>query len=217
MALQYACFISFRHHSQSELAERFIRELYEAISNEIDILLGNEKVYIDFERLQAGDFYDDELARCLCQSACMVMVFTPTYFDKEHSFCAREYIAMKSLEERRLNLLNNAPGGYDIQRHGLIIPIVLRGEENLMAEIKNRRHYYNFDSFILGHRKLSKHPKYALEIKKIAKYIAERYLQLRQVSADPCFNCVDFRLPQDAEIKDWLESVTSPILPLPGR
>lgn len=107
MALKYSCFISYRH-AEGELHRRIIRDLFEALSEELELHVG-EKIFLDEERLRGGFLYNEVIAEALCMSACMVLVYTPTYFDLEHSYCAREFRAMEALEEYRLNKIRN-PG-----------------------------------------------------------------------------------------------------------
>jgi hypothetical protein len=172
MPFKYSCFISYRH-GQRKLAERIINDLSEALSNELELLLDKE-VYLDRERLKGGEFYNEALATALCESACMIVVFTPTYFDKEHTFCAREYKAMEKLEEVRFKTL----GVRTNRTPGLIIPIIFRGEDCLPREIKESRQYYNFGDFLLSDVKIGKHPKYARKIQEIARYIYDHYKTL---------------------------------------
>lgn len=106
MPFQYACFISYRH-GQRKLAERIINDLYETLSGELE-LLRDEQVFLDRERLRGGYFYNEALAEALCHSACMIVVFTPTYFSRNHTYCAREYKAMEELEKKRLRLLSGS-------------------------------------------------------------------------------------------------------------
>jgi TIR domain len=147
MPIKYACFISYRH-GQRKLAERIINDLYDALESELETWL-DEKVYLDRERLKGGDFYNEALAKALCESVCMIMIFTPTYFSADHTFCTREYKAMEKLEEQRFQALGERVD----KRRGLIIPIVFRGEDYLPKEIKDRRLYYNFDKFLNERRR----------------------------------------------------------------
>ena len=62
--------------------ERFIRELDTGLAAELE-LLRNEGVYVDYERLNGGHFIEANLARAIYESACMVMIYHPTYFDSE--------------------------------------------------------------------------------------------------------------------------------------
>jgi hypothetical protein len=207
MPLKHACFISYRH-GQKALAERIVNDLHDALFNELEVLVDCEEVpvAIDRERLKGGMFYNEALASTLCESACMIVVFTPIYFSKTHTYCAREYKAMEALEEKRLALMGNPLD----KQNGLIIPIVFRGLDSLPNEIKQRRQYYCFDGFLLSDEKLSKNRQYARKIKELAEYIAARFNALTNIpGGDPCKDCHDFALPSANEIEQWLGSVTS--------
>jgi hypothetical protein len=207
MPFRYSCFISYRH-GQRKLAERIINDLYDALANEIETLL-DEEVFVDRERLKGGTFYNEELASALCESACMIVVFTPTYFDKKHTFCAREYKAMEQLELQRLKLLGKSVD----KRRGLIIPIVFRGGKYIPTEIKDRRQYYSFEDFQLSDVEISRHPNYASKIKEIAEYIADRYKALSSLPDDVCVGCSEFKLPTDGEITEWLNGMVGSVTP----
>jgi len=213
MPIRYSCFISYRH-GQRKLAERIINDLTEALASELEVWVNNdEEVYVDRDRLKGGDFYNESLAEALCESVCMIMIFTPNYFSPEHTFCAREYKAMEKLEEQRFQ----AMGGRAENKRGLIIPIVFRGEECLPKEIKERRQYYNFDEFLLSDTEIFRHPQYAPKIREIAEIIGNHYRRLRPVLQDPKHDCKKFTLPSEDEIKQWLESAQGATSPFPGR
>jgi hypothetical protein len=211
MPIKYACFISYRH-GQRKLAERIINDLYDALESELETWL-DEKVYLDRERLKGGDFYNEALAKALCESVCMIMIFTPTYFSADHTFCAREYKAMEKLEERRFQALGERVD----KRRGLIIPIVFRGADYLPKEIKDRRLYYNFDKFLMSDVEISRHPEYAPKILEIAELIRKHYDALKAAASDPCQGCENFSLPSEDEIKQWLDQVQGTTVPFPGR
>ena len=59
----------------------------------------------------------------------MVMIYTPTYFSRDHVYCSREYAAMTQLERKRLS-------GLSERSHSLIIPVILRDFGRLPDEIK---------------------------------------------------------------------------------
>lgn len=61
---------------QAEIVAITLRSYYWSVNYSL--------VLVDWERLQGGDFYNEALTLALCESVCMVVVFTPTYFDKEH-------------------------------------------------------------------------------------------------------------------------------------
>jgi len=210
MPLSNACFISFRH-GQQELTQSFVSQLHTGLCGEIEAQLGREVgVFLDEDRLRGGDLFNEAIAEQLWRSSCLVMVYTPTYFDIRHPYCAREYKAMVKLEEARLRLLGNGPD----RTHGLIIPIIFRGMNTLPPEIRDVRHCYDFADFLLTERKLHKHSKYAGTLKTMAEYISERH---RAISAVVNDDYVGFRLPPIEEILTWLQGVIPGPVPLPGR
>jgi hypothetical protein len=216
MPFEYACFISYRH-GQRKLVQRIVNDLYDALCSELEAQFGRDAVYLDRDRLQGGDFYNEALATALCQSVCMIVVFTPAYFDHEHTYCTREYKAMERLETERLRLL---PPAY--RKHGLIIPIVFRGEKYFPQELKESRQYHNFGDFLLCDPEIWRHPHYASKIKEIADYIADRCSEFRALARqdDPCSCCEEFTLPTEEEISPWLETIIGseiPKIPFPRR
>jgi hypothetical protein len=212
MALRNSAFLSFRGFKE-ELTKEFIDQFHRGLSGEIEAQLGREvgRVFLAPERLQAGDFFNEEIAHELCASATMVMIYTPSYFDAVNTYCAREYKGMLDLESQRLPALSA-----EQRTHGLIIPVIFRGEAHLPREIRDRRQYYNFQDFLLSHRTLNKHPKYAPILRDLGEYIAGRYRALSTL--DPAmFNCDGYALPSADSIQAWLNTVV-PIAPrLPGR
>jgi hypothetical protein len=212
MAIEYACFMSYRH-GEGELTNNLIDELYKALSDELEPYFGRGSVYLDKERLETGDLFNEEIIGALYHSVCMICVYTPYYFDRKDTYCAREFIAMEKLEKERLKRLNPQE-----KKHGLIIPIVFRGCKYLPQEIKEKRQYYNFESFLLCNRhKINRHPRYAPTIKKIAEYIADRYNTLAKRGDSLFDNRENFNLPGEKEIIDWLEGIKTPWISFPGR
>ena len=187
MPFQHACFISYRH-GQQQLMKRFVEDFHDALSSELEPLIDPLRVYRDVLRLEGGDFYNQALARSLCESVCMIMIFTPTYFNSDHTYCTREFAAMCRIEEARLRA--NA-------EHGLIIPVVLRG----------------FDQFLMSDEKLAKNKRFNTEIKKMAEYIAARCRELRGMAID----CADFGMPGDDEVNTMLARVAGQPAVFPGR
>lgn len=212
MSFRYSCFISYRH-GQRALLERIINDLDEALSAELELLLEQE-IFLDRKRLEGGDFYNERLASALCESVCMIVVFTPTYFSRTHTYCSREYKAMEKLEEERMEAIGIAS---DRRRHGLIIPIVFRGATELPEELKKKRLFYDFTEFMLCDTEIGKNPKYAGEICKIAAYIAARYREFSYCADDFLGRCDEFKLPSDEEIGEWLSTVQGSTTAFPGR
>jgi hypothetical protein len=128
----------------------------------------------------------------------MILVFTPLYFDSEHIYCARELKAMRDLEEQRLELL-------DDKGKGLIIPIVLRGEEKFPRLLKTDRLYYDFTNVALNTPLLR--VKLSEEIKTIAAYIVDRCERLDRVAGHLTTNCEAFALPGEEDVHAFVETV----------
>jgi hypothetical protein len=183
---KWSCFISHRS-SQWPLMQWFINDFYESLSSEIELLIGNDlKVFLDMKCLKGGDNFEKVIAESLCKSLCMVMIYTPTYFNKNNRFCAREYRAMELLEQQRSIATGNK---------GLIIPIVLRGAKYFPNEIK--RQYYDFSEFALCPRKISRTTYYRKKLKEIAEIIFEIHTIFEKENTDFCRTCSSFALPND--------------------
>lgn len=212
MPFENACFISYRHHEQSLLAERFINDLCVALRSELAVRI-EEDLYVDRERLQGGAFFNAALARALCKSMCMIVVYTPTYFSKKHPYCAQEYRAMERLEKRRLAKLQKSLS----KECGLIIPIVLRGEETLPADIRVKRFYYSFERFSLTSREIAKNKQFENSVREIAKAIHARKQMFDALREDLTFDCDGFSFPSEEEVCRWLDAVIIPINPFPFR
>jgi hypothetical protein len=211
MPFEYSCFISYRHYT-GDLGISFIEEFHKALSDELE-LRTEKKVFIDRERLKPGYFYNEVLAESLCRSVCLIVIFSPTYFDIAHTYCAREYKAMEKLEKERLKLLANPTK----PKHGLIIPVIFRGGDQLPAKIKNRIHYADFQSFSMRGPKMQEHGDFAPKIEEIADYIYNCCLAFDSLPVDPCINCSGFTLPKDRDIKRFLEGVIQSRQAFPGR
>jgi len=207
MTLRFSCFISYRH-TQEDIVQELVSSLETELSRWLDL-----DVYVDRERLKGGQFFNSELAKALCESVCLIVVYTPTYFSKQNSYCAREYKAMEILEDERLLYLGLPRN----KRRGFIIPIVYRGDKKLPTTIKNERHYHLFEPFQISGRDTLDNPEYAEKIKDIAEYIEERCAELRLVEDDICACCDTFSFPEESEISDWLENMLPPKPELPGR
>ncbi len=117
---KYACFISYSHGEEA-LVKNFIDQFKAALKAYLEPWM-DEEVFVDVDRLKAGFKYNEALAEAICQSVCMIVVYSPVY--ERRPYCGREYEAMERLEKQRLAHLAGAAGaGFN----GLIIPVVLRG------------------------------------------------------------------------------------------
>ena len=208
---KYACFISYCH-GQHELVTGFTDQLKQALDDELDAFL-DAPVYLDKDRLLPGAKYNEKLGADICRSLCMVVVYSPRY--ESHSYCLREFEAMVRLETRRLDNLPSAD-----REVGLIIPVVLRGADQVPATIKSGRHYVDFSHFSLASTEIKRNPDFLAEIRKMALVIHRHHLAFMRSAVDACSGCDDYRLPAEEEIKPWRPDVgTAPAWPptLPSR
>jgi hypothetical protein len=210
MPFKYSCFISYCH-GQHELMQQFIKELTDALKNYIEPYLG-EPVFIDEERLKPGYLFNPALAEALCQSVCMIVVYSPTYEDRP--YCLREYAAMEELQERRFRMM-----GRTIGERGMIIPIVFRGEEFIPPKLKGHIHYADFSRFTLAETGIKNSPPYINKIEDIARHIRRLYDDLNGLAADPCEDCGSFVIPGAGRLRSPQDAELCPAFPLeePGR
>jgi hypothetical protein len=197
---RHASFVSYRH-GQLAIKQAFVQQLTAGLSAELEVLR-NEKLYVDTRRLNGGDFFHQELGRALYESATMILVYQPNYFDADHPYCAREYRAMCCLERERLALLPNA----EDRNHSLIIPVVLRGEKELPAELRDKRQYHDFSTFALVGRELARNREYAPKLRAIAEYINERCKAL-EANRVPFADADAFRFPGEEEVCPWIQGL----------
>src|SRR5215208_4194003 len=116
MKFKYSCFISYCH-GRKDLTKTFIDQLKETLESYLEPWL-DEEVYIDEDRLLPGYRYNEALAKAICQSICMIVVYTPKY--ERHSYCRREFAAMERIERSRKELLDNRADA----EVGMIIPVI---------------------------------------------------------------------------------------------
>jgi hypothetical protein len=211
MPLRNACFLSYRH-GQYDLMREFIEDFHSALQAELEPMLGPASVFVDRTRMQAGQLVTDALARNLYESATFVMIYTPTYFARDNTYCAREFHAMEKLERARLAAFETP----DVHSCGLIIPVVLRGAGHLPEEIRNLRQYYDFQSFQLGERRLSRHQRFKTKIRELAGYVCDRFHELQQLPEHYFNQPNEFCLPAEHEIQPILERWAGFKPPFPG-
>jgi hypothetical protein len=193
------CFISYRHLGDPDAAA-IVTAFKKALVTQISLWIPNASVYFDTERLQGGDFFSRELARQLCRSSCMILLFNPFYFDVDHPYCAREYKAMLHLERDRLAKLPR-----ELQSSGLIIPVIIRGEESLPNELKTQRQYFSLDQYLLQPADFQQRECLA-EIRKIANVVYHRYRLMSRFGADAT-DCSAFDFPSEDDIREWLHQI----------
>ena len=198
MPYDYCCFISYPH-GQDDVLVPFVKELVDGLHREIGAQT-RKRVWFDHDFLQGGSRIDQEIGPDICKSVCMILVYTPLYFDTEHVYCARELKAMQDLEEKRLQVLKD-------KGKGLIIPIVLRGEKRFPSALSQQRLFYKFTDIQFNNPVEKIQVKYAQEIKEIADYIVDRCFSLEEVADKLPHDCDTFSLPSYDEAKKFVEGV----------
>ena len=154
------------------------------------------------------------LAKSLCESVCLIVIYTQSYFSNIHLYCTQEYMAMEKMEEVRRRLIPNDP-----DYRGLIIPVVLRGLEFMPGVVKKYRNCYDFQSYTTACKRITRHPKLVGHVQQISRYIFLCYKLFEGLRDDPCSDCQAYNLPTEDEARNWLARVapTQEALPLPGR
>ena len=198
MPYEYCCFISYPH-GQDDVLVPFVKELVKGLEKEI-YAQTKKRVWFDVDCLQGGSRIDQEIGPDICKSVCMILIYTPLYFDTEHVYCARELKAMQDLEERRLKVVKD-------KGKGLIIPIVLRGANRFPSALSQERLFYKFTDIQFNNPEEKVQVKYAKEILDIANYIVDRCFSLDEVADQLPHDCDTFALPSYDEAKQFVEKV----------
>jgi hypothetical protein len=205
LAFKYSCFISYAA-GEGDLTRKFIHELHKALASSIEPWLKDLPVYIDRQRIMPGYRYNSALAHALCQSVCMVLIHTPSYWSPV-SYCIREYRAMCELEERRYTML-----GLSNPELGMIIPVLFRGHKGqLPHSIRGHIHCLDFSRFTTASAAISRNSVYISGIEEIATFIWELHQQYQKEGLDLTSDCSDFVLPPPEPGQPL------PAPPFPGR
>lgn len=194
----YPCFISFRHYGD-DISESFIKQFEKCLTAELIPLVG-EKPFIDFNRLSPGYSLSHSLQEAICQSACMIIIWSPQYLSQEHPWCAMEFKAMMDLEEKRLAMLP-----YGERGKKLIIPVIYRGSKYYPNQLKDTL-FLNFEKFTLYNQEMIKNDFFAEKIRELAEYIYERIEIFKTHKFHPWGDCQDFNLPSQDETFQFIKS-----------
>lgn len=198
MAFEFCCFISYPH-GQDNVLVPFVNDFVDGLSKEIKAQT-RKKIWIDYNFLKGGDRINEEIGPSICKSACMIVFYTPLYFDAEHTYCAREFRAMELLEKQRLEHLTE-------KGHGLIITVILRGAKRFPKALEASRKYYKFDDIELNDPVDKIQFRYKKELKEIAEYIVDRCESLDEVATEIKHDCDVFCLPSEDDARDYIKTV----------
>ena len=73
---------------KGRLEEKLIRHVVTAIRDHIAIYTHKHEVYFDEDRLVPGYQYNEALAKAICRSACMFVIYWPSYLESD--YCRKE-------------------------------------------------------------------------------------------------------------------------------
>jgi hypothetical protein len=209
---EYACYISYPL-DLGGLVEDYVTELRESLYMEMSAY-GKQygQIYSEWKRFYKAGFDHNDLSRKLCKSVCMIIVFTPAYFDSIS--CSIEYKAMEALEKRRFTLLGDS---FD-KNQRLIIPLIVRGRKSFPEDITQLEigRINDFQNYTPGKKILKRKQTYANQISQIAEYVVDNCIRFKDVSA-AFSDCENFIFPSEEEIKDWQQKIKSPSQIFPMR
>lgn len=208
MPCSYSCFISYRNpHNKG--AQKLIESFHEELSTHLALRV-SAPAYLDVKRLQGGDLYNPKLAEGICQSSCVILLYSPTYL--ESVYCAREFRGAVQLEAKRLPILSQKNLAQNLS---LVIPVMFRGA-SLPTELRRSTKPFEFTKTLLRRRDFQTQA--AAEIMdKIAEAVFVRHRSLAKVpEATDCQG--DFELPTAEEVEPWRRSVLDslPVESAPG-
>lgn len=185
MAIRYGCFFSYAH-GRHDLMKRFKTALADALRCYLEPYFDNEdELFVDTEQLGGGDDLDRKIARAMCESVCMIMIYTPKY--EAHAYTRREYAAMRLLEAERSRW-------YPLPSH-LIIPVIMtRHPESLPRQISESTFYVDFSHYTMATGDLKSNPEFLPDIDKMVKRIALHHAYQKK-HTPPDHDCNQFVLP----------------------
>jgi hypothetical protein len=165
---------------------KFKTALADALRCYLEPYFDNEdELFIDTEQLGGGDDLDRKIARAMCESACMILIYTPKY--EAHAYTRREYAAMRQLELERSQW-------YALPSH-LIIPVVMtQHPDRLPPQIADTSFYIDFSRFTMATADLKSNPEFLPDIDKMVRRIVTHYECLKKYTP-PGHDCNQFVLP----------------------
>ena len=207
----HACFISYRHPStEGNREQKLIRHVVKAITDHVQLYTHEHKVY-DPQRLVPGYQYDECIAEAICRSACMVIVYWPSYLESD--YCKKELEAMLEIEERRRQVL-----GKELHGCRLFIPVILRGRfEELPERVTKNCQYLDYKAQATRpHINLGEDDKTSEELYRVAEYIKSLCDKMK-AAREPLFGkCQQYGFPFPAALMPQ-DIQSPPPLPFPGR
>ena len=186
MAIRYGCFFSYAHGRHGGLMNTFKMALSDAIRCYLEPYFDTEdELFIDTEQLGGGDDIDQRIARAMCESVSMILIYTPKY--EAHAYTRREYAAMQALERERSQW-------YTMPSH-LTIPVIMtKSPGKLPPQITQSSLYVDFSHFTMATSDLKSNPDFLPDIQKIVERIVTLY-QYQKKYTPVGHDCNQFVLP----------------------
>jgi hypothetical protein len=194
MPFEHSCFISYCH-DEGIVMERLMKQVEDGLNSALGLYIKGKKVFTD-KNLQPGDDFKKKLAKAICQSVCLIPIYTPSY--EESDFCLREFAMMEKIEEKRMQLL----GKKATTDERMIIPIIIRGKNDLPSKIADNIHFCDCTSISLSDFlcDISNHPVFLDKLDEIAKVIHRNYKNFEEIDASKI--CDSLELSKE-EILPW--------------
>jgi TIR domain len=123
MAFAYSCFISYRHGTVSPYVERLKADIERELRSNVESPL---PVFLDSNRLSAGDKLDATLAQKVCKSMVFIMAYEPTYFSQQSVWCTQELVAFLEHEENRLKEIAAKVPACNIEEYRQLVPVAFK-------------------------------------------------------------------------------------------
>lgn len=185
MAIRYGCFFSYAH-GRHDLMKTFKTALADAMRCYLEPYFDNEEeLFVDHEQLGGGDDIDQKIARAMCESAAMIMIYTPKY--EAHPYTRREFAAMQLIEAERSEW-------YKMPSH-LIIPVIMtRHPDQLPPQINKPGLYVDFSHFTMATADLKSNLDFLPDIQKIVERVVQHY-QCQKKHTPASHDCNQFVLP----------------------
>jgi hypothetical protein len=184
MAIRYGCFFSYAH-GRHELMQRFKATLADALRCYLEPYFDNEdELFVDVEQLGGGDDLDRKIARAMCESVCMVLIYTPKY--EAHAYTRREYAGMRRLEAERSRW-------YTLPSK-LIIPVIMTQHPDGLPPQITDAFYVDFSRFTMATADLKSNPDFLPDIDRMVKRIVTHY-HYQKKCMPPGYDCNQFVLP----------------------
>lgn len=172
---------------------RLVDQFTEVLKNKLDFLQEITAIQMAFrapEDLQPGLLWEQMIPRALCQSRCMLLVYTDEYFRRE--YCVKELQAMRRLEQMR--------GFRSDTGESLIIPLIVQARDGARGRpaVPDEINKLNFLDF-----RPMRDPKPQFRTNAVRNNIDEllrRLQKIQSATAEPGIDCSGFEFNERVEI-----------------